>query len=86
MTLTAKAADTTKPREKAYKLADAHDLCVSPKGAKSWRSQLHRGEKAEDEDIRPVPCSGPGGRAKGVYGGPPALKGARHSRQSCGAG
>jgi len=40
MTLTVKAVDAAKPREKAYKLADAHGLYlyVSPKGAKSWRA------------------------------------------------
>ncbi|SEF29807.1 integrase arm-type DNA-binding domain-containing protein [Variovorax sp. NFACC27] len=40
MTLTVKAVDAARPREKAYKLADAHGLYlyVSPKGAKSWRA------------------------------------------------
>ncbi|WP_426390261.1 Arm DNA-binding domain-containing protein [Variovorax sp. R-27] len=40
MTLTVKAIDAAKPREKAYKLADAHGLYlyVSPTGAKSWRT------------------------------------------------
>ncbi|MFV0678398.1 tyrosine-type recombinase/integrase [Variovorax sp. tm] len=40
MTLTVKAVDAAKPREKAYKLADAHGLYlyVSPMGAKSWRA------------------------------------------------
>ncbi|WP_240204922.1 Arm DNA-binding domain-containing protein [Variovorax sp. PDNC026] len=39
MTLTFKAVDAAKPREKAYKLADAHGLYlyVSPNGVKSWR-------------------------------------------------
>jgi integrase len=40
MTLTVKAVEAAKPREKAYKLADAHGLYlfVSPAGAKSWRA------------------------------------------------
>ncbi|MET3476985.1 tyrosine-type recombinase/integrase [Variovorax atrisoli] len=40
MTLTVKAIDAAKPREQAYKLADANGLYlyVSPKGAKSWRA------------------------------------------------
>jgi hypothetical protein len=39
MTLTVKVVDAAKPREKAYKLADAHGLYLffSPTGAKSWR-------------------------------------------------
>jgi integrase len=47
MTLTVKAVDAAKPREKAYKLADAHGLYlyVSPKGAKSWRANYTAGGK-----------------------------------------
>lgn len=47
MTLTVKAVDAAKPREKAYKLADAHGLYlyVSPKGAKSWRANYTEGGK-----------------------------------------
>jgi len=47
MTLTVKAVDAAKPREKAYKLADAHGLYlfVSPAGAKSWRANYTAGGK-----------------------------------------
>lgn len=47
MTLTVKAVDAAKPREKAYKLADAHGLYlfVSPTGAKSWRANYVAGGK-----------------------------------------
>lgn len=40
MTLTARAVEAAKPREKAYKLADGHGLYlfVSPAGGKSWRA------------------------------------------------
>jgi integrase len=47
MTLTVKAVDAAKSREKAYKLADAHGLYlfVSPTGAKSWRANYTAGGK-----------------------------------------
>jgi integrase len=47
MTLTVKAVDAAKPREKAYKLTDAHGLYlfVSPAGAKSWRANYTAGGK-----------------------------------------
>jgi hypothetical protein len=47
MTLTVKAVDAAKPREKAYKLADAHGLYlfVSPTGTKSWRANYTAGGK-----------------------------------------
>lgn len=40
MALTARAVETAKPRDKAYKLADGHGLYlfVSPAGGKSWRA------------------------------------------------
>lgn len=47
MTLTVKAVDAAKPREKAYKLTDGHGLYlfVSPTGAKSWRANYTAGGK-----------------------------------------
>lgn len=47
MTLTVKAVEAAKPREKAYKLTDGRGLYlfVSPTGAKSWRSNYIVGGK-----------------------------------------
>lgn len=49
MTLTAKAVDAAKPREKAYKLTDANGLYlfVSPAGAKSWRANFSAAGKQQ---------------------------------------
>lgn len=47
MTLTVKAVDAAKPREKAYKLTDAQGLYlfVTTTGAKSWRANYTAGGK-----------------------------------------
>ncbi|WP_265706490.1 hypothetical protein [Verminephrobacter aporrectodeae] len=42
MTLTVKAVDAAKPREKGYKLASSADLYpfMTPAGSKSWRAHM----------------------------------------------
>ncbi len=47
MTLTVRAVETAKPREKGYKLADSAGLYlfVTPAGGKSWRANYMRGGK-----------------------------------------
>lgn len=47
MALTSKAIESARPREKGYKLADAHGLYlfITPAGAKSWRANHTRAGK-----------------------------------------
>lgn len=57
MTLTARAVDTAKPKDKPYKLADGHGLYlfVSPAGAKSWRANYQLGGKQKTRTYGRMP-------------------------------
>ena len=70
MTLTVKAVDAAKPREKAYKLTDAHGLYlfVSPTGAKSWRANYTAGGKQKTKTYGLYPAVSLADARKGARG------------------
>lgn len=81
MTLTVKAVDAAKPREKAYKLTDAHGLYlfVSPTGAKSWRANYTAGGKQKTKTYGLYPAVSLADARKAHVSareGPPAAAGA----------
>ena len=55
MTLTTKAVEAAKPKEKGYKLADASGLYlfVGPTGLKSWRANYLRNGKQATVGFKP---------------------------------